>query len=151
MKKIAVIMATMGLVALTAAGARAEVCYRLFPFSDVLRLNIEIDDGATGSSHHTVAGNWITGSYTLPVVGARELNRGSLSTRRLGIHGTNNTAAFGSNPNCILDGIPGAAWFLNCVGGPGARFTNSGTSLQPVSCSALPVSSPALAGPEAGQ
>jgi hypothetical protein len=150
MKKFSIAIAVILLSALAFGSAHAETCYRLTPFVDVLRLNVEISEGATGSAHHLVYGNWITGSYTLPVVGARELNRGSTSTRRLGIHGTNNTAAFGNNPDCLLDGIPGGAWFLNCDGGTGARFRNQGTSLTPISCPGLAPSTAYGAGPEAG-
>jgi hypothetical protein len=146
-----VLFATLVLVAVAAQLsqiAQAETCYQLRPFSDILRLNVEITEGTTNANHEVAYGNWVTGSYTLPVVGARELNVGSSTVRRLGIHGTNDTAFFGNNPACVLDGIPGGAWSLTCFGGAGSRFTNSGSALAPLACSSLP---PFVAGPEAGR
>ncbi len=149
MRKAAVLAAALGLVVLTAAVAQAEICYRLNPFSDVLRLSIHIDDGAVGSAHQNVFGNWQSSAYSLPSSGARELNRGSTAVRRLGILSTNNTGFFGGNPICSLDGIPGSAWRLTCVGGLGARFINNGTPLAPIGCGGLAPSS-ANDGPAAG-
>jgi hypothetical protein len=127
------------------SAAQAETCYRLTPFSDILRLTCATKPatGPFGSTHTNCYGNWISSTYTLPVVGARELNRGSTPTaqaRRLGLHGTNNTGSFGANPICIIDGIPNAPWFLACTGGAGARFTNSGSSLTSIACGGLPPS-----------
>ena len=152
MKKASVLMAALGLVALTVAGAQAETYYKLQPFPDILRLQIiTVDADGSTVTHQAVAGNWIaSGFYTLPVTGAREFNLGTTSVRRLGIHGTNNGASFGGNPNCVLDGISGGAWFLNCVGGTGATFRNSGSPLQSISCSGL-ASSIEEVGPPAGQ
>ena len=151
MRKVAIAMVTLGLMALTAAGAQAEFCYQLKPFVDILRVSILIDYGPGGSRHDTVTGNWFASSYSIPVVGANEITHGSTSVRRFGLHGTNNTASFGGNPSCILDGTPGGAWFLNCVGGTGATFRTSGTPLLPISCNGLASASPEASGPEAGQ
>jgi hypothetical protein len=137
MKNVAILTVALVLVVLTGAVAQAEICYRLSPFSDVLRLNIDASLGAVGSQHENVYGNWISSAYSLPVSGARELNRGSTSVRRLGIVGTQNTANFAANRICALDGIPGGAWTLTCVGGPGARFINAGTPLAAISCLGL--------------
>jgi hypothetical protein len=145
MKKVTVLMAA-AFVTLMGTLAHAETCYKLQPFVDVLRLNVQITEGGPNSMHEAVYGDWVTGSYTLPVVGARELNVNSTSQRRLGIHGTNDTASFGSNPACVLDGIPNGAWTLSCFGGGSGRFSNHGTSLTPISCSSLPPE----VGPEAG-
>ena len=128
--------------------AQAETCYQLRPFPDILRLDVQITEGTTNANHEVVYGNWITGIYTLPVVGARELNVGSGTVRRLGIHGTNDTAFFGNNQACVLDGIPGGAWSLTCFGGAGSRFANNGSDLAPFACSSLP---PSVTGPEAGR
>jgi len=146
-----VLLSTLVLVAVVAqlgSIAQAETCYVLKPFVDVLRLNVQITEGGPNSMHEAVYGNWITSSYTLPVVGARELNLGSNTQRRLGIHGTNNSSFFGGNPACVLDGIPGGKWSLSCFGGGSGRFSNSGTALAPISCASLPPS--VEAGPEAG-
>ena len=128
---VAVLGALMGI-------AQAETCYKLQPFADVLRVDVQITEGGTSSMHELVYGDWVSSSYTLPIVGARELNVGSTSQRRLGIHGTNSSADFGGNPACVLDGIPGGAWSLSCFGGGSGRFANSGTNLAPISCTSLP-------------
>lgn len=146
MKSVATLTGALAFVILNVAVAQAETCYRLTPFVDILRLNIETIGGAVGSQHENVSGNWISGGYSLPVSGARELNRGSVSVRRLGIVGTQITASFGANRICSLDGIPGAPWVLTCVGGPGARFVNAGSALTPISCTGLPPSGPGAEG-----
>ena len=141
MKKATVVLAALVLVVLMVAAAQAEICYQLSPFGDVLRLNVEINDGPVGASHHLVYGNWVfAGVYTLPLVGARELNVGSTTIRRLGIHGTNPTAFFGGNRICALDGIPGAAWTLACAAGAGAPFFANGSALTAISCDGLSAS-----------
>jgi hypothetical protein len=116
-------------------GAQAtEVCYRLDPFIDILRL--ELDPVKHG--HRNVYGNWIApGVYTLPVSGAYELDLDSKTVRRLGIVGTNATEFFGDNLLCGLDGIRGRNFELNCSGGPGDDFQNNGT-LTPISCTEVP-------------
>jgi hypothetical protein len=146
MKKAIVVLAALVLFAWTATMVQAETCYRLEPFIDVLRLNVQILEGPIGGEHQLAYGNWIaSGFYTLPVVGARELDKNSTSTRRLGIHGTNDTEFFGANPICILDGIPDGAWFLVCTGAVGGTggvgvFTNNGPNLASISCTEAPAS-----------
>jgi hypothetical protein len=149
MKKATVALAVLMLVVLTVAVAQAEICYRLQPFGDVLRLDVEIDDGPPGASHQLIYGNWIlAGVYTLPVVGARELNAGSTTIRRLGIHGTNPTAFFGGNRICAVDGIPGGTWTVACTAGAGAPFFvgPGGTVLAAISCDGLSPSSAQVEG-----
>jgi len=141
MKKAIVLVTAPVLLALTVGVAQAEVCYKLSPFVDILRLSIHSDVGASGDTHQAVFGNWIAhGSYAMPVTGARELDKNSTTVRRLGIHATNNTTSFASNKACMLDGIPGGTWRLSC-NNPGPVFANSGT-LTPITCPATPVSSP---------
>jgi hypothetical protein len=127
--------------------AGAEVCFKLNPFRDVLRLEI------TGTSHHLVYGNWIApGAYTLPVAGARELNTGSTTVRRIGITGTNaqttgtdtDPPPFGGNLICGLDGIPGGAWKIQCTG-KAKPFAASGPTMAPVNCNTLAPSSASAA------
>ena len=142
---LCLLLATIFLLAVVPA--QAEVCYQLKPFPDLLRVSLQIDAGSTNVQHELVYGNWVTSFYTLPIVGALELNAGSATVRRLGIHGTNDTSFFGANPACVLDGVPGGAWSLSCFGGGSGRFHNSGTDLAPTPCSALP---PVDAGPVAG-
>ena len=140
---LCVLLSTFFLMAVVPAPA--EVCYQLKPFSDVLRLSVQIDAGTTNAQHDLVYGNWVTGVYTLPIVGALELNVGSTTVRRLGVHGTNDTSLFGANPACVVDGIPGGAWSLSCFGGGNGRFKNSGTDLAPTTCTP-----PVQLGPVAG-
>src|SRR4051794_13849816 len=90
---------TAGVLALSAgsfsAGAQAtEVCFKLDPFIDVLRLEF----GPLTHGHRNVYGNWIApGLFTFPVSGAYELNSGSTTVRRLGIVGTNGTTTANDN------------------------------------------------------
>ncbi len=142
----------LALFSLAIGTAQAEVCYRLNPFVDVLRLSqTTFVEPSTGGSHAVVSGNWIAhGFYTLPVVGSLELDSGSTTVTRLGIHGTQKTANFfAGHSNCILDGTPGGSWFLSCNGRVDGIFNNSGPTLSPVSCVGLPASLAQEAGPEA--
>jgi len=132
--------------------AQAEVCYKLTPFIDVLRLNeMTFVDSDAAATHTLVSGNWIArGFYTLPVVGSEELDSGSTSVRRLGIHGTQHTSFFGGHSDCVLDGLPGGAWSLSCDGKVTSKFNNNGGSLAPISCGGL-VTAAEEAGKPAGQ
>ena len=132
--------------------AEAEVCYKLTPFIDVLRLNeMTFVDSDAAATHTLVSGNWIArGFYTLPVVGSQELDSGSTSVRRLGIHGTQHTTFFGNHSDCTLDGLSGGAWTLSCSGKTAGIFNNNGGSLTPISCSGL-VTAAEEAGKPAGQ
>jgi hypothetical protein len=140
MKKLTVLMAALVLVTLMGSLAQAQqVCYRLNPFSDVIKL-----------SYHTVGpntnlfGNWTTIFYTLPVVGAREANLNG-GPKSVSVHGTNDTSDFGGNPICAIDGVVNGAFTITCVGGS-STFTNTGTHLTPVSCTAAPQQEGPVAG-----
>ena len=136
-------------VASFSTGAEAaQVCYRLTPFSDYLKLEV----GALVNGHRNVYGNWVgSGSYTLPSSGALEFNLGTTTQRRLGIVGTNRTTNFGDNLICGLDGIPNGPWELDCAGGPGDDFRTTGSSLTVISCAGLPPSSAESADRLAGE
>jgi hypothetical protein len=144
-----VLLSTFVLVAVVAqlgSIAQAETCYQLKPFIDLVRINVQITEGTTHANHQLVYGDWVASTvYTLPVVGARELDVNTNTVRRLGVHGTNDSGSFGGNPICSIDGLPGGAWSLTCVGGSGSRFTNSGTPLALTTCTP-----PAEGGPVAG-
>lgn len=143
----------VGLVGVALAGsvllagvARAETCYRLDPFIDILRLNVESLEDAGNRTHTFAYGNWIaSGIYTLPITGARELDVASTKVKRLGVVGTNNVSntsgAFGSNLVCGLDGYENGPWVLQCAGST-SPFTNSGASLTKINCNGQPVSQP---------
>jgi hypothetical protein len=152
MRKATLFLTPIALISLAIGTAQAEVCYRLNPFVDVLRLSeTTFVEPSTGGSHALVAGNWIAhGFYTLPVVGSLELDAGSTTVTRLGIHGTQKTTNFfGGHSSCVLDGAPGGSWFLSCNGRVNGIFNNSGSSLSPVSCVGLPASLVQEAGQEA--
>lgn len=143
MKKIVSAMTAIALTGLSAGAAQAEICYKLNPFIDVVRLTVLASPELATFKHHLVYGSWIaTGFYAMPVSGARELNVGSLTTRHVGVNGTNPSSSFGGNLLCGVDGIPGGAWSLQCSGGAG-NFTNSGTNFEIVSCASSPKSAPA--------
>jgi hypothetical protein len=120
--------------------AHAETCFKLTPFADVLRLSeVTFADPDVGGTHTLVVGNWIAaGAYTLSVVGSLELEVGSTTVRRLGIHGINKPGVhFMGFSDCTLDGIPGGAWDLACFGRQAGLFNNTGTALTPIACSGL--------------
>jgi len=151
MRKGTLVLTPVALFGLAIGTAQAEVCFRLNPFVDVLRLSqTTFVEPSTGGSHALVTGNWIAhGFYTLPVVGSLELDAGSNTVTRLGIHGTQKTNSFGGHSSCVLDGIPGGSWFLSCNGKVDGIFNNSGSTLSPVACVGLPASLVQEAGPEA--
>ena len=67
--------------------AHAEICYKLNPFIDVIRVaQTNFVDEAPNGSHRLVVGNW-QGGFSKAVVGSLDVNvpGGGL---RLGLHGT---------------------------------------------------------------
>jgi hypothetical protein len=82
-------------------------------------------------------------SLTQPISGARELDLGSSTTKRIGVIGTNNNPAlFGGNQTCSLDAYIAGNWRLQCSGGTTGNFQNSGSPFAKVSCVTAPKSSP---------
>jgi hypothetical protein len=123
--------------------ARAEECWRLFPFPDVVRVaeTTYVDDKVAGT-HTLVVGKWDAGNfYSLPVVGSLDINipLTSPSTQRFGVHGTNHTTAFGNHSDCTLDAQLDGPWKLSCDGNVDGIFNNSGTPFAHVSCAAAPL------------
>ena len=151
MKIASTILASAMIFGVAIGSARAEVCYKLSPFIDVLRLaETDFVDPSVGGSHTLMVGNWIAhGSYTLPVVGSFEFDLGSTSVRRLGVHGINKPGGGSGFSDCTLDGIPGGAWDLACDGRKAGFFNNSGSPLTPVACAGLPPSNVEIQGPTA--
>jgi hypothetical protein len=134
MKRVIGLMAALVLVTLMGSLAQAQqVCYQLKPFGDVIKLSYHLQ-----GSHTNLFGNWsFDNAYSLPVVGAREANLNG-GPKRVSLHGTNDTSDFGGNPICALDGVVNGAFTFTCVGGSNGTFTNAGTGLTPVSCTAAP-------------
>jgi hypothetical protein len=122
----------------------AEECYGLSPFIDVVRINNDATGDGTGVSHTAVTGNWVVGGlYTLPISGARELDVGSSTTKRIGVIGTNNIAAdFGGNQICSLDFYVNGNFTIQCSGGAAGNYQISGGPVTKVSCVTAPKSSP---------
>lgn len=151
MKKVTVVLTLSVLLGLTVSAAQAtETCYQLEPFSDILRFGTRNSGPLTppGRRHTLIHGNWIAlGVYTIPFTGSVELDVGSTTTKRLGIHGTNGDGGFpptffGGQPSCLLDGYPGGPWFISCSGGTSSPFVNSGNPLKLIPCGGQPPSSP---------
>lgn len=145
MKKLPAALGIFALAAIVPGVAQAEVCYKLNPFIDVIRLSVLVSPESLSVKHQMLYGNWIaTGAYTLPVTGARELKSGG-GGRRVGLVGTNtSTIAWGGNLICGVDGIPGGAWKAQCSGNAtDDNFQVSGTPFSVVSCGSLPTSAPA--------
>jgi hypothetical protein len=153
MTRAKTVLASSVLLGLALGTAQAETCFRLTPFIDILRLSeTNFVDSNVGGTHTLVVGNWIAGrAYTLPVVGSLELDVGSTTVQRLGIHGINKPGGGSGFSDCTLDGIPGGAWDLACSGRNTGLFNNTGTSLTPISCTGLPASVAASVAAEEGK
>ena len=130
--------------------AQAEICWRLDPFIDVIRVTQLTDSGSMtgsekGSTHTLVFGQWVAGNvYNLPVVGAIEIDV-PLSTPtklRFNVHGSNHTEFFGNHTDCTLDAQLGAGWTLSCDGNVPGIFNNSGSSFPLIDCENLPPAPP---------
>jgi hypothetical protein len=119
--------------------AHAETCFKLTPFIDVIRLSeVTLADPNVGGTHTLLVGNWVAGNlYTLPVVGSLELDVGSTTVHRLGVHGINKPGGGSGFSDCTLDGIPGGAWDLACDGRKAGMFNNTGTALTPIACTGV--------------
>ncbi len=148
---------TYAALILTVAGvgsAHAEVCFRASPFTDIFRLaEMVILDGSAGATHRGVFGNWIApGQYSLPVVGSIELDTGSSTLLRIGLHGTNhNPAFFGNHSDCTLDARVGGAGTTSCVGRAPGITNITGFRFVSISCAGLAPSSPAQPGKAMGE
>lgn len=139
-KKLAVILGGMIASVSVAGTALAESCYQLKPFVDVLRLDVKIsEDAVVEKTHHQIHGSWIApGYYSMPFTGSREPDMGFVTTpnaRIIGGIGANNTTNyFYGNLICGLNGRVNGPWTVQCSGGSGGNFSNSGTQLTKVSC-----------------
>jgi hypothetical protein len=117
----------------TIVPVRAEICWRLSPFGDVVRVaETTFVDEAVEGTHTLVVGNWAGGnSYALPIVGSIDTNvpRTTPPTLRLGVHGTNHTIFFANHSDCTLDAQLGGVWKLSCDGNVAGIFNNGGGTL----------------------
>jgi hypothetical protein len=141
MKVASALLASVMIFGVAIGSARAEICYRLTPFPDILRLaETTFDDPATGGSHTLVVGAQIVHNvYSLPLVGAIELNTGSTTVLHFTAHAVNRTTSFGNHADCILDGLIGVAGSesISCDGRVAGIFNNGLATLTPISCSGL--------------
>jgi hypothetical protein len=160
LKKSRIILASsMMLTAAIGTAQAAELCWKLTPFIDTIRVTQLTDDGTTtgtqtASTHRFVFGNWYANAfYNLPVIGAIDTDNSSTSTvikLRFSVHGTNHTTSFGNHSNCTIDALLGSSWKLSCDGNVTGIYNRSGSSFTSVNCQTL---APAVAveGPAAGQ
>ena len=115
--------------------AKAETCYELLPFGDIIRLSF-IKSPESGNRKNILAyGNWISPSgFSMPVTGSLEPAHGTTG-RRLGIIGTT-PSTIADWDICRLDGKIGGAYDIRCTGS--VPSSNSGTSIEKVSCTGKP-------------
>jgi hypothetical protein len=137
MKAIKTGLASSIFLSMAFGSAHAEICYRLNPFIDVVRLaQITVQDEAPGGSHTLLVGNWTAGSVpSKPVVGSLDVSVNPAGTR-IGLHGTLHGGDCGGHSDVTLDGAPGGQWNLSCDGKVAGIFNNSGT-LTVISCDTL--------------
>jgi hypothetical protein len=137
MKTAKTILASSIFLGMAFGTAQAEICYKLNPFIDVIRLaQIVVQDEAAGGSHTLVVGNWTAGGVpSKPVVGSLDVSVNPPGTR-LGLHGTLHGGDCAGHADVTLDGVPGGPWNLSCDGKVNGFFNNSGT-LTVISCDTL--------------
>jgi hypothetical protein len=137
MKTASTIFASSIFLGMAFGTAHAEICYKLNPFIDVIRLaQITVQDEAAGGSHTLLVGNWTAGGVpSKPVVGSLDVSVNP-SGVRLGLHGTLHGGDCGGHSDVTLDGVPGGQWTLSCDGKVAGFFNNSGT-LTTISCDTL--------------
>jgi hypothetical protein len=144
MKVASTVLGSAMILGGTIGATHAELCFKLSPFIDNIRLaQIAIQDEAPasasvgGGTHWLLVGNWTAGGFTpsKPVVGSLDSSfpGGGL---RLGLHGTLHGGDCGGHSEVTLDGVVGGAWNLSCDGKVAGFFSNSGT-LTPISCDTL--------------
>jgi hypothetical protein len=149
MKTAKTVLASSLFVGMAFGTAQAEICYRLTPFPDVIRLaQVTVQDEAPDGSHTLVVGNWTSSSPSKPVVGSLDVSTIPSGTR-LGLHGTLHGGDCAGHSDVTLDGVPGGPWNLSCDGGVAGIFNNSGT-LTAISCDTL-TTAPQVGGKSATQ
>ena len=150
MKVPSTVLGSMMFFSAAIGTAQAEMCWRLTPFIDVVRVTELTDSGLPtgsekGSTHSLVFGQWVANNfYNLPVVGAIEMDV-PLSTPtklRFNVHGSNHTTFFANHTDCTLDAQLGDAWKLSCDGNVPGIFNNSGNPFTLIDCENLPPDPP---------
>jgi hypothetical protein len=137
MKTAKTVLASSIFLGMAVGTAHAEICFRLSPFIDVIRLaQITVQDEAAGGSHTLLVDNWTAGGVpSKPVVGSLDVSVNPPGTR-LGLHGTLHGGDCAGHSDVTLDGVPGGQWNLSCDGKVAGFFNNSGT-LTVISCDTL--------------
>jgi len=137
MKAAKIVLASSIFLGMAFGTAHAEICFRLSPFIDVIRLaQIVVQDEAPGGSHTLLVGNWTAGGVpSKPVVGSLDVSVSPAGTR-IGLHGTLHGGDCAGHSDVTLDGVPGGPWNLSCDGKVPGFFNNSGT-LTVISCDTL--------------
>jgi hypothetical protein len=118
--------------------AHAEICYKLNPFIDVIRVaETKFLDEAPNGSHILVVGEWSANrSFAKPVVGSLDSDLGGTG-QRLSLHGTLHGSDCSGHSDITLDGVIGSTWNLSCDGKVAGFFNNTGTPLSVVSCDSV--------------
>jgi hypothetical protein len=130
--------------------AQAEVCYRMWPFIDILRLSVRHE-----GTHQFVFGSQIARTYTMPVIGTREFEHLDTTRRRLSFNGINTSDKFGGNMQCTTSGVLSRedddTFYTICTGGGAETFYNfDGWDLQPVNCDLATVAARSAKGRQIG-
>jgi hypothetical protein len=135
------VLASSVFLGMAYGSAHAEICYRVSPFPDVIRVaQTTFQDEAAGGTHILVVGNWTFGSaYSLPLVGSLDVSVTPPGIR-IGLHGTNHTTAFGNHSDCTFDqAIPGPTGSLmgSCDGRVAGIFNGPPATLTEIPCDTL--------------
>jgi len=136
------VLASSAFLGMAFGTAHAEICYKVSPFPDVIRLAVTsfLDEAAPGTellrTHTLLVGNLIFANYSLPLVGSLDVSVNPPGTR-LGLHGTNHTAAFGNHSDCTFDAIPGGPLVGSCDGKVPGIFNGPPATLVPAPCDSV--------------
>ena len=135
MRKI--IAATLSAAALAASTSSsfAEACYSLGGgYTTVIRLDLIQSIEPNGTNHTLIFGQWNQpGVFDAPLSGAYEFSNFKGSVRQFGFSMPIPVSQNG-NQSCSFVGVLGGAWSLQCSGGTGSNFQNSGSPVALVTC-----------------
>ena len=141
MKIVKTVVSSSLFFGMAISAAQAEICWRLSPFIDTVRVvETTVSDEAIGGTHSLVVGNWTAGNvYSLPIVGSIDVDvpNSTPPKFRFGAHGTNHTALFANHSDCTLDASLGGGFKISCDGNVAGIFNATGASFAVVSCDTL--------------